>query len=99
MQRPIGPQYPNRNRQIESRTLFLQVRWSQVDRDPRRRNIEAGVLDRRPHPVATLPHRRIRQPHRAEYLFVQLDPGEVDFDIDDVCVDSIHCRATCCEEH
>ena len=56
--------HPHRNRQIKTRPLFPQIRRSQIDRRPARlRPGITGIRNRRPHPVPTLPHRRIRQPH------------------------------------
>ncbi len=73
LQCTVSAENADRDGQIEARAFLLNVRRSEVDGDVRRRNRKAGVLDCRPHPVATLAHRRVRQPDGMEVVFLRLN--------------------------
>jgi hypothetical protein len=64
-----------------------------------RRNIKAGILDRRSHAISTLAHRGVRQPHRVKMILVRLDSGKINFNIDNVRVDAVHSGTKGLKEH
>ena len=45
------------------------------------------------HTVAAFPNRRVWQTYGVEMIFIGLDPGNIDFDLDDVGIDAIDCGA------
>ena len=71
----------------------------QVDCDVRGRDVVAAIFQCSPYPVAALPHRRIRQPHRMELFLIQLDIGKINLNIDDVGVNPIHCSTASRKKH
>jgi hypothetical protein len=65
-----------------------------------RRDIVAGILQRRPNALAALAHRRIRQPDRHEVVAViQPYARDIDLDLDDIGIDAVHSGAESLEEH
>jgi hypothetical protein len=89
LQRPIRAQDADGNGQIEARALLLDIRRSQIDGDVGRRNQVSGVLHRRPHAVAALAHRRIRQTDGVKMVFFGNGSAEVYLDIDEVGIDAV----------
>ena len=74
------------DRQVEPRTRLAQVGGRQARGDPLERELEAAVDDRGPHPLARLPHRRVRQPDERERGQAAVD---VDLDVDRQRVDAL----------
>ncbi len=99
LQRTVGAENADGHRQVKTRSFFLEIGWSQIDRNLRRRNIEAGVLDGGADPVAAFTHRSVRQAYGVKPVFHRPDAGVVDFHIDDVSVDAVNRRTECLEEH
>ncbi len=61
-----GGEHGRRDRQVEARPRLAQVGRRQVRRDPLLRELEAGVDQRRAHPLARLAHRRVGQADERE---------------------------------
>ena len=99
VQSAIGAKDAERHRQIESRSLFLHVRGSQIDRDVSGRNVVAGILQRRANPLAALANGGIGQAHGREVVFTKLHARNIDFDIDQIGVDAVNGGGKCLEEH
>jgi hypothetical protein len=74
------------DREIVGRTFLLQIGWGQLHRDPAKGENTAGILDRRPHPLARILHRGVgkaddgqrRQPHPAVCLDLDQRPVQAD---------------------
>ena len=56
-----GRQHPERDREVEPRTLFAGVRRRKVHHDPAQRPGQAATLDRRAHPFPSVLHAGARQ--------------------------------------
>ena len=79
-------QDPERDREVERRARLAQLRRGEVDRDPPRRVVVAGVAQRAADPLARLGQRGVRQPHDREAR----QPGrDVDLDPDDPAGDPV----------
>ncbi len=63
---PDAARMPDGYRKVEGRSFLANIGGGEVDRDPARRELEAAVLDRRPHALDGLPHGRVRQPDNRE---------------------------------
>lgn len=61
-----GAQDGRRDRKIEAWTRLAQVGGREAGGDPRQREVEAAVDDRRPHTLARLPHRSVRKTDEGE---------------------------------
>jgi hypothetical protein len=75
---PGGDQQGDGDRQVEARAGLAEAGRRQVDDDPSQRELEAAVGERRPHPLARLPDRRVGQADQGEggqaAVDVDLDP-------------------------
>ena len=87
----------NRHRQIERRTFFFQIGWSQIDNDALVRCPESVVTDRRKNSIPGFPDRRIRQADDNKLSVAS--SGNVDFDIDKICLDAIDSSTPSFEKH
>ena len=80
----VGGEQGDGDAEVEVATLLAQVGRRQVDHHHPRRQLEAAVADRRPHPVAALAHRGVRQPddlgRRQPVAHVDLDPHRAGVD-------------------
>jgi len=56
-------------------------------------DVVAAILQSRPHTVAAFSNRRVWQTYGVEMIFIGLDPGNVDFDFDNVGIDAVDCGA------
>jgi hypothetical protein len=79
-----GQQNPERDRHIVCWPGFLQIGGSQIDRHPAQWKTAAGVANRGSHPILTLSHRGIRQPH---YHHARHALPDVDLDLDQHAVE------------
>jgi hypothetical protein len=61
-QMPLAGQQSERDRQVEMVAFLAQVGRRQVDDHHQRLEVETAVADGGAHPLAALPHRRVRQP-------------------------------------
>ena len=96
----VGAQNAERHRQVEAGAFLANVCRSQVDGGNGRRNVVAGVLQRRADTLAALAHRRVGQSNGDELaLFIRLEMGDIDLNLDQVGVDAIHGRAECLVKH
>lgn len=62
-------------------------------------NVVSAVLERGADPVAALAHRGVGQTHRVEVVLIALATGAIDFDLDDVGIDSVDSGAESFIEH
>src|ERR1019366_8237062 len=99
VERAVGSENSDGDGQIEAGASLLDVGRGQVDGDAGGRNVEAGVLDGGAHAVAGLADGGVGQADGVELLFVGLDAGEVDLDVDDAGVDAVDGGAAGFEEH
>ena len=99
VQRAVSPQDAEGHRQIETRSLFLHVRGSEIDRDVSWRNVVPGILQRGANPLTALTHGRIGQADGSEVVFSELHARNIDFDIDEVGVDAVNGGGKSLEEH
>ena len=81
----VGGEHRERDRQIVAGALFAEVGGREVHRDPPRRDLEAGVPQRRAHPVLALADDVIGQPDGGGLRQPRRD---VDLDVDDRGVDA-----------
>ena len=63
---PAGGEQPDRDREVEARARLAHVRGREVHRQPLLREVEPRVEQRRPHALARLPDRPVRQAHERE---------------------------------
>ena len=80
----VGDQERQRDRQVEVVALLAQVGGGEVDHHRPRRQLEAAVLDRRPHPLAALADRGVGE---ADDLHLGQPEADVDLDLDRPGVD------------
>jgi len=68
--KPAAGQQPQGNRQVKTGAGFFQIRRREAGRDEALRTGEAVVVNRGPHPLARLLHRRVRQAHDHEVFLL-----------------------------
>src|ERR1700752_3219542 len=95
----MGAENADGHGEIEARAFLLNVCGSEVDGDVRGRDVEAGIFYSGAHAVAALAHGGVGQADGVELFVVGFDPGEIDFDIDDVRIDAVHSSAESLEKH
>ena len=98
-ERAVGSEDADGDGEIEAGAFFLEVGGGEVDGDAGGGEVEAGVLDGGADAVARLADGGVGEADGGEGLFLGLDAGEVDFDVDDVCVDAVDGGAASFEEH
>ncbi len=98
VQRAVGSEDGDGNGQVEAGPFLLQVRRREIDGDARGRKVEARVLDGSADAVAALADSGVGQTHGVKLLLGELDRGEVDFDLNEVGVDTIDGGAADFEE-
>ena len=81
---PEGREHRRRNREIESRAGFSEVRRREVDDDTALRKVNAEPRERRPHAHATLTHGGLRKPNELE---ARNRVGGIDFDTHEASVE------------
>jgi hypothetical protein len=98
-QASIGADDAQRHRKVESRAFFLYVGRRKVDRDVRRRNVVAAVLQRGAHAITAFAHGGVGQADSMKVVLVALDAGAVHFHLNNVGVDAVDGRAEGFVEH
>jgi hypothetical protein len=91
-----GGQDAERDWQVVGRARLLQVGGGEVDRHFAVREAAAGVADRGPHPLLTLPHRGIGQ---ADQDHAGLAAAHIDLDLDEDAVEPDHGATVDLREH
>src|SRR5882757_8003636 len=81
----VGGQYPERHRQVEGRALLANIGGRQVDGDSAIGKFEAGIAQRRLHPVEGFAHRALGQPDHPKIGHPRAD---IDFDLDPEGIDA-----------
>ena len=99
VQPSVGAQDSQGHGQVESLNLPSDVGGRQVDGDVGGRNVVAAVLQRGADPVAAFAHRGVGQSDGVEVIFIGLDAGDVDLDLNDAGIDAIHRGARGLIEH
>ena len=89
VQAAVGAQDAERHGQVEAGAFLADVGGRQVDGDVGGRNVVAAVLQRRADAVAAFAHRGVGQADGVKVVFVLLDAGDVDLDLNDVGVDAV----------
>jgi hypothetical protein len=79
LERLVGGQQPQRNRQVKRRTLLAGVRGSEIYRKPAIGKFVARVLDRGLDPIQGLLRGALGQTHGPEAWHAA---GDIDFDFD-----------------
>ena len=98
----ICPEDAKRDRQIETCAFFTNVRRRQINRGLVKGKEECAVVDGGPNPLSRLAHGEIRQADNYHGRgSVRLVPhgSQIDFDIDQVGVDSIDGGGLSTKEH
>src|SRR6185369_3486300 len=98
----VRTKYPQRNRQVETRTFLPHIRRSKIYRQFMDREKIAAVIDRRTNAFSAFAYRRIRQPHndqvRRRVVVTRRGP-HVDLNVHDVGVNAVNGSRLRLEEH
>ena len=98
-ERAVGSEDADGDGEVEAGAFFLEVGGREVDGDAGGGKVEAGVLDGGADAVARLADGGVGEADGGEGFFLGFDAGEVDFHVDDVCVDAVDGGAASLEEH
>jgi hypothetical protein len=91
-----GGEDAERDRQVEGAAGLADVRGRQIDGDPVRRKLEAGITDGTPHAIPALAHAGVRQADHREHRQAERN---VDFDVHRARLDAEDRRAPQTGEH